>query len=435
MALALRRGKQARGDGRARRNHILIRVTPVIVAFCVLGLPESILERSVIVLVGAIALSYLSTRPGPVAMGLIAGFIVMQIVLPVMFRLGVPQPMVRMAVFWKEALVATLVLAALRHRRLHPIKPDVIDGLAVGYVVLVTGYWLFPGALTSYAIPVGASASQVAFRGAALPVIGLLAVRHSGISAEWRRRCLGAAIFVGCVLTVGSILEMSFPRWWDNFLSNTIGLIPYQRAVLGSGRTSVLSYADFNNARSQRSGSFYADPLLVGFTYHLPLAAALAWSLAKPRFRSLAVLGFIGAGLFLVQGRAALLGGVVIFIVALRRRDQKASTVTRTNLVLLIAAGGIIAFPFFASSALGRGHDLSPGSHRRLQRGAETGDRAAARHRPRYIGRQRGPVRRDAGQHQRELFPRYRRRCRRHRDAPLRVDDVRGVSLRHANTN
>ncbi len=324
---------------------------PFVVAFCV-ALPEATLGRAIVGILGAVALTYLSSRPGPVAVALIAGFLVMEILLPILFKAGIPAPIIRTAGLWKEGLTIALVVAAVRYRRRHRVKLDAIDWLGALVVVLATCYFLFPGTMTSFSVPLSYEARKVAFRSLALPVVALLAVRHAGVSDVWRRRCLGAAVFVGLLLAVGSVIEMNLPAWWDNFLGNTVGLRPYRLLIQGAERGSVLTFADFQTATTQRSGSWYADPLTTGFTYHLPLAAALAMALARPVLRPLAMLGFVGIGLFLVQGRAALLGGVVIIIIALRQRDQK-SPVTRTNLGLLLGAAAIVAFPFFVSSAVG----------------------------------------------------------------------------------
>lgn len=335
-----------------RWRDLAVVATPVFVFFFVRSSPDVVLQRSIVLVLAAVALTFLAARPGLAAVGLIGGFAVMEVVLPLLFKAGAPLPVVRNLGLWKEGFVAALVAAAFRHRRREPKSPDAIDRLAAAFVVLVAGYWLLPGILPPDPSPTVGEAREVAFRSLVLPVIGLVAVRHAGISAVWRRRCLGAALLVGVLLGAAGIAEMLAPRWWDTFLSRTIGLLTYRQAAFGDTRTTVLTFADFEASRSQRAGSLYADPLITGFTYHLPFAVALTAVIAKPRLRTLALVALPVTGLLLTQGRAAILGGVVIVAAALRRTEGQSAT-TRTNLGLALAGVAIVALPLLAGTALG----------------------------------------------------------------------------------
>src|SRR4051812_48232212 len=146
LALPIRRR-----ENKVRRSR-LITATPFLVAFCVL-LPESTLERLIVAAAGGVLLAYLANRPGPVAMCLVGGFIVMEITLPLLYRLGMPGPVLRSMGFWKESLVVALAVAAFRNGRRLGHKPGVIDWLAVGTVLGGLCYWGFPGWFATGAVP------------------------------------------------------------------------------------------------------------------------------------------------------------------------------------------------------------------------------------------------------------------------------------------
>jgi hypothetical protein len=283
----------------------------------------------------------------------VGGYAVAEIAFALLFKVGLPATTFRVLGYWDEALIGALVIAAVRNRRRVPASPDAIDVLGVAFFLLVTLYWRFPGVFPPDPIEVVSDAREVAFRGLVAPVVALLAVRHTDLDPQWRRRTVIAACVTGVVLAVGAIPEVLAPGWWNRFAGFTIGMVPYRQAVFGSTRTSMLAFADFQSSQLQRAGSWYSDPLTVGFAYHLPLAAALVMAVVRPRLAWLLALGFAATGLLLTQGRAAMLGGVVI-LAAVFRRSDRAATVNRSRLGLAVLAVGLVALPLLAASSLGQ---------------------------------------------------------------------------------
>jgi len=282
----------------------------------------------------------------------VAGFPIAEIVLPISLRLGAPVPLVRAAGSWKELLVGALVIAAVRHRRQHPVKPDRLDLLAAGFITVLLVYYLFPSWLASTDLLIPDQARNVAARTFAVPVIALVAARHVELSDAWRRRVATAAVFAGVVIGIGAIVEIVSPSQWQRFLHDVLDVNGYQRTIFSNEaeRTFIFSDPTQSGETTRRAASIFGSHLDSAFALLLPLAVVL--HLLRRRWTTPTVVSAaaIGVGLALTQTRSALLGGVLIVAGALRSRSGGASN--RVRLAVGMALAAVVVLPLVADSAL-----------------------------------------------------------------------------------
>lgn len=327
---------------------------PFVVALAVRRYPDTRLLQVVGALVGGALLVALSRRPAGAAVALCGGFPLAAIILPLLYRAGIPDPLVRAAAYWKELLVGALVLAAVAHRRRFPVGIDRLDVLAGVFVAIVAVYWAFPDWLPSGEVVVPNDARHVAARTLAVPVVAFLAARHAGIGAASVGRLVAAALFAGVLLGAGAVVEIVSSERWDRFLDETLQVDQYEQAILGeeAERTAILSEDPGGEGKVRRAGSWFASPLPAAFALLLPLAAAMHRLAAEPRVRIAVAVAFIGAGLALTQTRSAIVGGVLIVLGSLRNRVD-ARRQRRVALALGLILGFAALFPLVADTALG----------------------------------------------------------------------------------
>ena len=208
---------------------------------------------------------------------LVIGFPLAEIVLPISLRMGAPVPLVRAAGSWKELLVLTLVVAAVRHRRQHPVTPDRLDLLAAGFVVVVLVYYLFPTWLASTDLLIPDQARTVAARTFAVPIVAMIAARHVELSDTWRRRVAISAAAAGVVIAIGCIVEIMWPSQWQRFLHDLLDVNGYQRTIFSNEaeRSFIFSDPTQSGETTRRAASIFGSHLDTAFALLLPLAVAL----------------------------------------------------------------------------------------------------------------------------------------------------------------
>lgn len=350
MALATARIR--RGRGTRLRFERVAWLTPVLVLVLGRGLPELRLYQLIAITMGVLLLALLSQRPGAVACGLVAGFPLAEIVLPLSLRVGVPPVLVRAAGSWKELLVAALVVAAVRHRLAHPLSPDRLDVLAVAFLVVVAVYYLFPTWLASTDLLIPDQARSVAARTLALPMVALLAARHIDLSDVWRRRIATSAVVAGAVIGVCAIVEIMNPSLWERFIHDLLDVNRYQRTIFSNEaeRTFIFSDPTLSGESTRRAASILGSHLDTAFALLLPLGVLLHSLRRRWSASTVVVAGLVGGGLALTQTRSAILGAALIALGALRSRSG--GSTQRVRLAVWLAVAAVVVVPLVADSAL-----------------------------------------------------------------------------------
>lgn len=279
-----------------------------------------------------------------------------EVILSSLYRYHVPGPVVRGLGFWKEGVVAGVVVAAvLEYRRRRP-RLDLLDRAGLGYLALGAAYLaaqhLFVGTaagghLTLYARELG-------WRGDVLYVGILLAARHLHLPREQveklLRRCLAVVFWVAVI----GVYEFFRPYSFNHFLTVTIQLGRYQAQVLHSplpNPSNVLAFA--NGTSHVRIGSVLINNLLDGWYYVLGLSIAVEGLVRGRRTRfGWVCVPVIGAALVFTQARASIVAGAVAVLLILRRQTGR-SLLRRVHLGTLLTMALLVAVPVVILSGLG----------------------------------------------------------------------------------
>ncbi|MFL6206825.1 MAG: O-antigen ligase family protein [Acidimicrobiales bacterium] len=327
-------------------------LTPLAVLVLVTFLPELRMYQLMAATVGVLLVVALSRRPGVVACVLVVGFPLAEIVLPITLRAGVPTPIVRAAGSWKELLVLTLVLAAVQHRRRHPVRPENLDLLAAAFLALVLLYYLLPTWLASTDLLIPSGARTVAARTFGLPIVAFLAARHVELDDRWRRRVATCALVAGLVVAVGAIVEIMFPSTWERFLHDVLDVDTYQRTIFSNeaGRTFIFSDPTLSGEKTRRAASILGSHLDSAYALLLPLAIALHILRRHVSSRAVVAGALVAVGLALTQTRSALLGAALIALGVLR--SGSGGSGNRVRLALAMALAAVVVLPLVADTAL-----------------------------------------------------------------------------------
>lgn len=285
---------------------------------------------------------------------------VQQPVWALLLRLGVPVPIVRVARFSKEALLAAVVCLAVaavvtRRPRQDAVlflssrgsRLDRLD-LAVGtWVVLVTIHLLLGATLGETLFPRTTDdlwLQLVAYRSLVVGPILLVAVRSLRLGAAGRARVLGAILWASAILSVVAIFEVLAPGVMEQFAQRVLDYRGYQRAVFGIDLPwGIVVQTTFGDGiLVTRAGSLLFDYLQLGFFLLPALAIALVrvagpWS--RDSWHHLGLLVLFSVGILATVTRTAILAaGVVVVVIVLTVRDD----VVRRRLQRLALAGLVI---------------------------------------------------------------------------------------------
>ncbi|MGH9247388.1 MAG: hypothetical protein ACRD29_24370 [Acidimicrobiales bacterium] len=335
----------------------LVWLLPVAVYLAVRFAGTGHLERGVGALLAAGIVVVAARHADRAVLVLIAGFPFQTIALAQLYAWGVPASIVRPLASWKEAIAFGLVIAAFRgradsrahdHRRL-----DLLDRLALCYVLIVVIYAAVPGLFAPDA-PSALSARFIAFRQSAVFVALLVAARHAvfppGFLARAGRVALVTAAAVGAI----ALYEWAFSDTWNRWAVRDARVTAYQVEVLDIRPRNFFDiryYGPVAGRQVVRVGSVLFSPLTLGFYLLIGFAVGIERAVRAPSARVVAALGAVALALVATQTRSAILGALLIAVVALRplpgRRPHG-----RVRFALLLTAGLLLALPVAASSGL-----------------------------------------------------------------------------------
>jgi hypothetical protein len=284
-----------------------------------------------------------------------------QLGLALLYRLGLPATLVRPLANWKEALVAAILLAAARAwvRRGHRL--DALDKVAIAYLGLVSIYFLFPTLVNPSGFgdpgaPTDSYVRLLAWRVGTLFVILFLAARHAPLEAAIRPKIARALLVVGTLAAGLAVLEFAAPGVWDTIAVDTFQVNRYRSEVLDVqpfDHGTVVVRDIVAGREVVRAGGLLLSPLTLGFYLLLPLSLAVQQILrTRPSRAAVLSTGVLAAGLMVTFTRSAILGGLVVCLVALRGSHDGTAT-RRVRLGLFVAAALVVAIPVAAQTGLG----------------------------------------------------------------------------------
>jgi hypothetical protein len=318
-----------------------------------LPLPELRTERIVAIVLGVMALVIVAHRPDR-ALILLAGLLPFHLVFfAQLYAWGMPAELVRPMLWWKELMVAGVVAAgALAFSRSHH-KPDKLDVVGLAFVAMVGVYAAVPRLFSSTA-PMDSTVRSQGFRFGALFVLLLLGARHVNLPADFTRRLMRAILIATTIVGALGIFEFLFSARWNDYLVDTAQLPRYMAEILN---TSVPNPTDLRMVSTVgegdifRVGGVFANALAMGFYLVLGFAIAVEKTIRTGVRTALLSSVTIGGALIFTQTRAAILGGIIVCMLAFRPTKGRA-TDRRVRFAFIFAAGMVVALPVAASSGL-----------------------------------------------------------------------------------
>jgi hypothetical protein len=321
-------------------------------------------------LVGVLVVSVLSRRPDRALLLVITFVPLQQILLALLLSAGAPVALVRSLGLVKEAVVASLVVAAVQ--RGARVRLDRLDGLALTYLGLVSLYLVAPLVLPGVFADLPFSVRGLAWRDNALFVVAFLAARRVPLPPGFLRRAGIAVTAVAVVAALCALVEFFLPHVWSQFLIKVAHIRLYRALVFGDVRppTDELSHILVGGRDVIRVGSVALSPLHLGFLLLVPLAFCLERvSGARARALGITTTVLVSVALVTTLTRSAILGGLLVMLVTLRMGVTRLQP-GRIQLAIGLALAVVLVAPLAGSSTV-------------VERATSTfsGDESAAGHR------------------------------------------------------
>jgi O-antigen ligase len=273
-------------------------------------------------------------------------------VLAWLYSHGAPFAAVRAAGFFKEAVIAGLVLAVLQDESSRRASKGVADWAGMAFVALTTFYLALPAVVTGV---LGGQPSDVrlsAWRINVIFVVLFLACRR----LSWTRaevRVLQSALLVSAaVLAAGAVWELLDEHGFNHFLSDVVQQPRFQVEVLNGKTAAVINVEALGSGTVTRIGSWVLNPLALGFCLVTPLAVGVHRLIAGRRIGLVALIALGTATAILsTRTRSAILAAVVALVVvfALSARGRQRRTLNVLLVTLLLA---VCAAPFLPQTSV-----------------------------------------------------------------------------------
>lgn len=344
------------GDGRRRWVWLL----PMAVAFAVLGTPASLVQLWTGAIIGVGMIVIVAHHPGPALVTLVAGLPFQTFVLAGVLRLGVPAQLVRLLGFWKEAVVAGLVLAAARRLLAQRARLDHLDLAAAIYLAVVTAYLVLPEVAgpagpSAPAAPPGLNLRFLSYRADVVFVVVFLAARHAPIGRVWLSRLARAVFATGVTVAAIAVAELVFSDAWNTLAVRALRIPTYRASVLRAvtlDPSDIRIYGEIAGRDIIRVGSVLLDHLWLGYYLVLPLAIGVERMARRRASRcERAGTAVVGLALVLTQTRGAILVALLAALVALRPLPGR-SRRGRRALALSLAGAAVALVPVAMTSGL-----------------------------------------------------------------------------------
>lgn len=339
-------------------------LVPVALAAFVYGTHGAYVSRALAALAAAVVVLLAARRPDRSLLVLVALLPFQGLLLAQLYRWGVPGAVVRPLGSWKEALGLGVVLAGIGGYRAGRQRLDALDGLGFAYVAIVGAYALAPHFFAPGA-PMDTSARSLAFRASAGFVILLLAARHAPLGDDFGDRLARVVMVVGCVVAAVCVYEYFFSASWNRWVVEKVQYTRYEVSILHNSPYSlsdVRRYSVIGGHHVLRTGSVFFDPTTCGFFLVLPFALAVERRLRSAARGAIPAIVLIAAGLVLTETRAALLGALIVTLLALRPAAGRTLD-RRLQFTFVLLAGFAVVLP--AATAIGLGQRVAATSTQR----------------------------------------------------------------------
>lgn len=327
-------------------------LVPIALAAFVYETQGAYVARALAALAAVVVVALAARRPDRSLLVLMAGLPFQGLFLAQLYRWGVPGAVVRPLGSWKEALGLGVVIAGVRGYHAGRQRLDALDGLGLAYVAIVGAYALAP-AFFAPGAPLDTSTRSLAFRASAGFVILLLAARHVNLPDDFANRAARVVVIVGCIVAAVCVYEYFFSAAWNRWVVENVQYLRYQVRVLHTtpfSASDIRRYSVIGGHRVQRTGSVFLDPTSCGFALVLPFAVAVERRMRAAMPGAIAAIVLIATGLLLTETRAALLGALVVALLAIRPAAGRTLD-RRLQFTFVLLAGMAIIVP--AATAIG----------------------------------------------------------------------------------
>jgi hypothetical protein len=336
----------------------LLWTLPVVVIALVYFSPRHIVSPQTL-LTGLIALGVLilaARRPDLSLLALIILLPFQGLLLAKLWSWGMPDSVVRHLGAWKECLALGVIVAGVRNFLVSRHRLDLLDRLALGFVAFALLY----AVLQSTIVPGAPSASSIrllGFRETAGFVLLLFGARHAPLGPRFARRAMSAVFAVGVAVAAVGVYEALFSSAWNRFVVHTIKYTQYQAAVLHTQATNpsdIRVYGYIGGTKYVRIGSVFLSSLSCAWFLILPFAVGIERLLRRsgsPFVLPGTIL--IAAALLLTQTRSAILGALIVAVLALLPAAGRPSH-WRTQVAILLSALVVLGIPAAFATGVAR---------------------------------------------------------------------------------
>lgn len=319
---------------------------------------------------GVLALA--ATRPDLSLITLVVLLPFQGLLLAKLWAWGAPVSVVKGIGTWKEALALGVILAGAKKYLATGRRADRVDMLAVSFVVLAAVYFVAQPVIDP-SVQTSSGIRALGFRETAGFVLLLLGARHAPLPDGFAAKAGRAVLLAGVIVAAIGIYEAILPDAWNRFAVGTMEYTRYQVAVLGTtpiNMWSILTHGQIGGGQVVRVGSVFFSPLTAGFYLLIGFAVGLERTLRRARVTTgLLPTLIITAGLVLTQTRSAIIGALLIALLAFQPTGGRQRHF-RTQVVLVLGLLALIAIPAAAASGvlsrfslLSNSHDVSTHGH------------------------------------------------------------------------
>ena len=319
---------------------------PVLAMLVTFTAPLGLLDYLLGLVLAAPLVVFAARRPDR-GLLLLAVFLPLQKVLvAILFRVGVPIPIVRGIGLLKEMVLLGILAAGIHAIRKEGRKLDHLDRLVVVFVAGVTLYLLLPQVLSADGAPNGVSARFQGYRANVFFLLLFLGARHAPLGADLARRF--TRVLVGVIVFVAAIGIYQFidPLGWLWFTEHVAEMPRFLLVVQGETPAQVVQSFGWLREVPVRVGSVLISPFeFVDFAL-IGLALTLD-RVTRGNASARVVVGSVAIAFAIVSSRTRinLIAAAIVLIVILRPRlGRRREAAARLAIVAVVAV--IVATPF-----------------------------------------------------------------------------------------
>jgi hypothetical protein len=306
------------------------------------------------IVLGLVIIYWVSKRPDLGLLGLIIFLPFQQVTFSLLFHFGLSLQLTRQGGSWKEALAVGVAIAGFKGFREARRKLDTLDKIALAFIGIVLVFALFPQLFADSA-PIASDVRSLAFRQTAGFVILFLGARHANLGPDFGRIAAKTVMIVGGLVAAIAVYEFFLSDSFNTFMVNTVEFPKYKFYIFNEGNPfiqDIRRYGSIGGAEYTRVGSVLFDFLNLGFYLLLPFAFAVERTV-RDGLRSMAgaVLLLTGSAIIFTQTRAAVIGALIIGLIAVRPAAGK-SVDRRLQYGFVLSIIFVLALPVAAYTGL-----------------------------------------------------------------------------------